>query len=121
MSNQLATTLCQCRWILKIKEKRKLTQQTLSEILGDVSEFCANRIAKLSESVFTKLQSAGVTPNDIPGFIDLFDSSSPFCRPFDGLDTYFHQMSFYRDHFKLIVSMICFKAWYVSSVCMVVQ
>ena len=90
---------------MKVKEERKMTQRSIGEIVGDVSELCSDTVTRLGEQVFAKLQSAGIAPTDIPGLADLFADSSPYCRPFDGLDTYFRQLSFYRRHFILVVSV----------------
>ena len=46
----------------------------------------------------TQLQSAGLKMDDIPGLHELFECSSPYCRPFSGLDMYNHQLAFYRSH-----------------------
>lgn len=98
---------------MKIKEMRKLTQQTTNEILDDVSEICTATVSKLGDEVFERLQSAGVTPSEIPGLTELFNSSSPYCKPFDGLDTHYRQMCFYKKHFDLIVSNYYYTCAYV--------
>ncbi len=38
-------------WVLKLKEKRKLTQKTLDEILQDVSELCLDIVTSLEIEV----------------------------------------------------------------------
>lgn len=88
---------------MKIKEQRRLPQSTVNEIVGDVSELCANNVAILGEEVFKLLKSAGIT-TEVPGLRELFNPSSRYCQPFDGLNTTYLQMSFYRKHFKLVVS-----------------
>ena len=48
--------------------------------------------------------------------MQLFDDSSPYSRPFDGLDTRFRQMSFYKKHFNLIVSIMHVRVKIIGSV-----
>ena len=91
-----------CRWIMEIKEQRKLPQVTVNKIIEDFSEFCENNITKLGEEVMEKIKSAGIS-SEIPGLAELFSSQSQYCQPFAGLDTTYRQLAFYRQHFKLVV------------------
>lgn len=61
-------------------------------MLREVTELCTVSISELSGAVDTVLQSAGPQMDDIPGLCELFECSSPYCRPFNGLDTYHHQL-----------------------------
>jgi len=61
-------------------------------MLQEVTELCTVSISELGGAVDTVLQSAGLQMDDIPGLCELFECSSPYCRPFNGLDTYHHQL-----------------------------
>lgn len=54
-------------WILKLKEGRKLTQTTTEEILSDVTELCSSIVLHLKNKVHRVLESADITPSNIPG------------------------------------------------------
>lgn len=101
--------MCLCMWIMKLKEVRKLTQQSVNCILGDVTDLCDDIVTRMQRDITLRLQSAGITPADadadadVPGLSDLLDSSTPLCRPFDGLDTYYRQVAFMKKHLKLVV------------------
>lgn len=54
-------------WILKLKEGRKLTQTTTEKILSDVTELCSSIVLHLKNKVHRVLESADITPSNIPG------------------------------------------------------
>ena len=91
-------------WILKIKETHKLTQTCVDSMLQEVTELCTVNGSVLGGAVDSVLQSAGLKMEEIPGLRELFAPSSPYCRPFDGLDTYHRQLAFYKSHLKFVVS-----------------
>ena len=62
-------------WILKLKECRMLTQSLTEEILGDVTELCADIISRHDHHTSTALQASEFNPADIPGLF----ADSPFC------------------------------------------
>lgn len=89
---------------MKIKEVQKLTQQSVTDILGNVTELCSEIISSLGQEVSTKLNAAGIIASDIEGLNELFESTSCYCQPFEGLTTYYRQVAFYKEHFNLVVS-----------------
>jgi len=91
-------------WILKLKEGRRLTQSTTEEILSDVTELCSSIILRLKNDVHRVLESADITPGNIPGLDDLFTENSPYALPFCNLQTHYKQMSYFRSHFNFAVS-----------------
>lgn len=93
-------------WILKLKEARRLTQTCVDSVLQEVTELCTVSISELGGAVDSVLQSAGLRMDDIPGLRELFSQSSPFCRPFDGLDTYHRQLAFYKSHLNFVVRLL---------------
>lgn len=91
-------------WILKLKEGRKLTQTTTEEILSDVTELCSSIVLRLKNEVHRVLESADITPSNIPGLDDLFSENSPYAVPFCNLQTQYKQVSYFRSHFNFVVS-----------------
>ena len=94
-------------WILKLKERRKLTEVTPDEVLHDVTQLCTDLVTLLGESVMELLKSAGVSMERVPGLQELFAEDSDFCKPFKNLDTHYKQLAFSRAHFNLVVSGTC--------------
>ena len=92
-------------WILKLKESHKLAQSCVDSVLQDVTELCTVTISELGESVKSVINSAGLQFENIPGLQELFMPSSNFCHPFSGLSTYHHQLTFYKEHMKFVVSI----------------
>lgn len=91
-------------WILKLKEGRRLTQSTTEEILSDVTELCSSIVLRLKNEVHSVLESADITPGNIPGLDDLFSENSSYALPFCNLQTQYKQMSYFRSHFNFVVS-----------------
>ena len=89
---------------MKLKEERKLTQKAVDEILSDVTELCTDIVSDLRECITTELQSHDMSIDDLPRLKDIFDESFCYSRPFKGLETAYLQLSFYKDHFQMIVS-----------------
>ena len=91
-------------WILKLKERRMLTQSLTEEILGDVTELCADIISHHDHHTATALRASGLNPADIPGLF----ADSPFCsNPFSNMMTQYRQLSYYRSHFNFVVRVHC--------------
>lgn len=91
-------------WVLRLKETQKLTQTCVDSMLQDITELCTVTVSELGGAVDSILQSAGINMHNIPGLCEVFTHSSSFCRPFDGLDTYYRQLAFYKSHLKFVVS-----------------
>ena len=73
-------------------------------ILEDVTDLCTRIVLQLRDATKSILLSSGVEDNCIANILKPFDEQSPFCKPFRDIDTWHRQLSFYKDHFKLIVS-----------------
>ena len=91
------------QWILKSKETLKLTQVATNTLLDSVTELCTSTVIELGEEVKALLQSSGVDPSSINGLEVLFSLTSPYCRPFDGIDTYHRQLAYYKEHLNFVV------------------
>ena len=74
--------------LLKLKEVHKLTQVTVQGIINDVTDLCRNRLSAIHSAVNLAITNAGISPNDIVGLNDIFDSVNNFGQPFFGLQTH---------------------------------
>lgn len=89
--------------LLKLKEVHKLTQVTLQGIVDDVTDLCQNRLSAIHSAVNLAITNAGLSPSDIEGLKDIFDSDNEFAQPFFGLETQYQQFKFYKENFKFVV------------------
>lgn len=94
------------RWILRVKEGRKLTQSCVEELLGDVTDLCSYTVSQLGMQVSSLLRDAGIKTDDIPGLDELFQPGSSYCQPFYKLETQHRQLTFYTSHFNYVVSFL---------------
>jgi len=92
------------RFLLGLKEERKLTQTALQGVIEGVTSLSRCRLDALYAEVCSVLNAAGVSSSSIPEFNELFDRDGPFGRPFSGLETQHQQLRFYKTHFQFIVS-----------------
>ena len=97
-------------WILKIQETYKLTQSTVDSILGDVTGLFQDLLSNLFEEVKSILTKSDVDLTTIPDVSRLFDSTSFYMHPFQGLETKHLQLKFYKEHFNLLVRVIVLRS-----------
>ena len=92
-------------FLIGLKEKRKITQRALQDVIDGVTRLHKSRLGALRGEVCRVLTEAGVSnPSWVPGFEALFDLEGPFGWPFIGQETQHQQLCFYKTHFQLIVS-----------------
>ena len=104
------------RWILRVKEGRKLTQSCIEELLGDVTDMCSYTVSQLGTQVSSLLRDAGIKMDDIPGLNELFQPGSSYCQPFCQLETQHRQLAFYTSHFNYVVSSLLWLWWQNRSI-----
>ena len=92
-------------FILNLKEKHKLAQTTVDDILGDTEELVGRAIERLKKRVASSLTEAGVNPEEVPNLLSAFDDSD-ITQTFSGLKTEHLQTKFYRENMGLVVSFI---------------
>lgn len=91
-------------WILKTKECSKLTQSTMDNIIQDVTALTQVLMSKVHSLVNEALKDVDITESQVPLLSEIFNSRSPFMRPFRGLETAYLQVQYCRANFGLIVS-----------------
>ena len=89
-------------FVLKLKEKHKLAQTTVDDILADTEELLGRAIERLKQRVSTLLNEAGVDPKEVPNFLETFGDSE-ITQTFSGLNTEHLQTKFYRENMGLVV------------------
>ena len=92
-------------FVLKLKEKHKLAQTTVDDILADTEELLGRAIERLKQRVSTLLNEAGVDPKEVPNFMEAFGDSE-ITQTFNGLKTEHLQTKFYRENMGLVVSNV---------------
>ena len=95
-------------WILKLKEEKGLPQSTLDEVLSGVTELCNDIVSHLRDELHKVLNSAKLSPSDIPGFDYILSDDSPYTNPFRNLQTHHLQMAYYRKDFNLVVGVVLY-------------
>lgn len=86
--------------ILKFKERYKLSQTTVDNIISDVGEITTNIVSRLHERVADLLAQKQVPLDD--EIKELFSDTS--LRPFEKLKTEHKQVQYFRKHLGLVVS-----------------
>lgn len=85
-------------FILKMKEKRLLTQAAIDDIVEETTSLFDRTFTMLKAGVREKLASAGVE-------VDLESVFSNLSDPFQGLTTKHYQEAYFKECLKLIVSL----------------
>ena len=86
--------------VLKFKEKYKLSQSTVEDIVGDVGEITADVVSRLHKRVANLLAEKQIAVDD--EIEDLFTDTSLI--PFRDLKTKHRQDQYFQDHLGLVVS-----------------
>lgn len=85
--------------ILKLKEKYKLAQTTVDDIISDTREITSSVILKLQQKATPLLSQYGVSPDEIS---ELFTDQD--LVPFGALQTRYLQEQYFRAELGLVVS-----------------
>ena len=93
------------RFILKTKETHRLTQTAMNSVIEDTTSFSQIMLGELHYAATEKLTAAGVNPQIIGSLAPLFRDSGEFGRPFQGLETTYQQMKYFKQHFNFIVRL----------------
>ena len=93
------------RFILKTKETHRLTQTAMNSVIEDTTSFSQIMLGELHYAATEKLTAAGVNPQIIGSLAPLFRDSGVFGRPFQGLETTYQQMKYFKQHFNFIVRL----------------
>ena len=90
-------------FLLKLKEKQKLTQTSLQSIIKGVTGLFQYHLDALHARINSKLIENGVSTTVLTDILELDD----FRKPFRGLETYHQQIKFFRSHLNFIVKHGC--------------
>ena len=103
-------------FLLGLKEKHKLTQVAMQGVVEGVTSLMQGHLLALHSNVQKQLSLSGVSP--VIGDLDaLFSEDGCFGRPFLGLETQHQQLSYYCNHFNLIVSLFVYKTHFLHIKC----
>ena len=90
-------------FLLKLKEKQKLTQTSLQSIIEGVTGLFQHHLDALHARINSKLIENSVSTTILADVLELDD----FRAPFKGLETYHQQIKFFRSHLNFIVKHAC--------------
>lgn len=91
------------KWILKTGESRYLTRTAMMGILEDVSDIVQLIISHLHSEVCAFMCSTDTAPDNLHLINEIFQKES-YTLPFNGLDSYYLQLQYFKKHFAFVVS-----------------
>ena len=91
-------------FLMGLKEKYMITQVALQGVIEGVTNLVQSHLDTLHSQVQQQLLQSGVSQATIDGIQPLFSDCGTYAHPFQGLETQYQQLKFYRQHFNLIVS-----------------
>ena len=89
-------------YILKLKEKYKLSQTTVDSILSDTEEVAQRVVSRLQQRLLTTMSEAGVNATDIPGYVEAFNAPD-IIRPFNDISSEYLQDKYFLKNMGLVV------------------
>lgn len=90
-------------WILKTKERHKISQTAINSIIEDVTNFFQVYLSHIHDAIRQRLK--GDVDDDILSSLSpIFDPDGGYGKPFKGLETEYLQLKFFRRKFSMIVS-----------------
>jgi hypothetical protein len=92
-------------FLMGLKEKHMITQAALQGVIEGVTTLMQSQLDALYTQVHQQLLQSGVSQTTIDELQPLFSGDGIFGRPFQGLETHYQQLKFYRQHFNLVVSL----------------
>ena len=91
-------------FLMGLKEKYMITQVALQGVIEGVTNLVQSHLDTLHSQIQQRLLLSGVSQAAIDGIQPLFSECGTYAHPFQGLETQYQQLKFYRQHFNLIVS-----------------
>lgn len=92
-------------FLMGLKEKHMITQTALQGVIEGVTNLMQSQLDTLHSQVHQQLLQSGVSQAVVDGLQPFFSGDGIFGRPFQGLETQYQQLKFYRQHFNLVVSL----------------
>ena len=91
------------KWILKTGESRYLTRTAMMGILEDVSDIVQLIISHLHSEVCAFMCSTDTAPDNLHLINEIFQKES-YTLPFNGLDSYYLQLEYFKKHFAFVTT-----------------
>ena len=91
-------------WILKTKEGHKLTQTAIDDIIQEVTALNQFILSKVHIAVQTALKEADMSESCATAISEICHPNGPFGKPFQGLETAYQQLRYYKASLGMIVS-----------------
>ena len=95
---------CSAQFLMRLKEKHKLTQGAVQTMIEGVTSLHQEHMHTLHSNVHKTLASKGVDSSIIQEIDSHFIKDGEYPRPFLGLETQYQQEKFYKTHLNFIVS-----------------
>lgn len=90
-------------WMLKVKEKNKLSQMALQGIIEDVTNLIQTYLRDLNLSIKNHLKEGGVSEEVISSLDPFFSPGGKYGEPFRGLETEHRQLKYFKNCFSMVV------------------
>ena len=89
-----------------MKEANLLTQKCVDDIVVSSGELVRNTVETVGNGVRDCLGNMGIQFDAVPGLRELFAPDNPVSNPFEHVSTKYKQVSFFKEEFGLIVSVL---------------
>ena len=104
-TNQQHVSLEAAKFILKVRDGRKLPQTVMDGIVQDTANIVECTVDVLERSVMQKLEGFTVLSSEKIAEIQSIFTVSSLRNPFAGLETYYQQEKFFQEQFNYVVSV----------------
>lgn len=91
------------RWILGIRERCKLPQSTMDEIVQSVTDLHQHYMSLIYSSVKRVILEAGIDIDSIPKLKSTFDPNGSFGRPFKGVENSYQLLKYCKENLGFVV------------------
>lgn len=91
-------------WVLKTQEVCRLPVSTTEKIMEHVQALYDVALTNVQADVLEALKEAQIQPSSIPRLDRIFSQRGPHGDLFQGLDSHYKQIKYYKEHFSFVVS-----------------
>lgn len=93
-------------WILKVKEKHRISQMAMQEIIQDVTELFQTCLLDLCSTLKSDLRAKNVDEEIVTSIEHHFGHDGKYGQPFRGLGTEYYQLKYFKEQFSMVVSRV---------------
>ena len=108
VSNSDALKRAAAKWILKIKEKHKISQVAMESIIEHVTDLFQIYLSDLHNVTKAQLRNSQVSDEIILSLDPVFDVDGQYGRPFKGLESEYRQLKYFKEKFAMVVRVTIF-------------